>query len=187
MAKGAWTTTAPATDTGADRPTGGWTFPLTAAASLAGTPETGALPSGGGVTFTGHGGILRTSLDDLRLNVRDARHADLTALVSSQDVEGNVVPMSGSRVRLADVTFTEDIAGDDEQTGRVVLTADGAAAFAGFYEAGLAMDDLTLHTATAQRCGSRPEAPETSLGRRVEVFVVKTAPSGAASPTDPHT
>ncbi|MEL4210721.1 HtaA domain-containing protein, partial [Corynebacterium bovis] len=143
IAKGAWTTTAPATDTGADRPTGGWTFPLTAAASLAGTPETGALPSGGGVTFTGHGGILRTSLDDLRLNVRDARHADLTALVSSQDVEGNVVPMSGSRVRLADVTFTEDIAGDDEQTGRVVLTADGAAAFAGFYEAGLAIDDLT--------------------------------------------
>ncbi|WP_125175154.1 HtaA domain-containing protein [Corynebacterium bovis] len=177
IAKGAWTTTAPATDTGADRPTGGWTFPLTAAASLAGTPETGALPSGGGVTFTGHGGILRTSLDDLRLNVRDARHADLTALVSSQDVEGNVVPMSGSRVRLADVTFTEDIAGDDEQTGRVVLTADGAAAFAGFYEAGLAMDDLTLHTATAQRCGGRPEAPETLYD--------PTRPPGTTPPVTP--
>jgi hypothetical protein len=111
----------------------------------------------GSVRFTGHEGILDTTIADPV--VRIAGDGMATVLL---DVSGPT--MEGDQVDLADVEFVtgpvdpETIAAEGEQQVLVpapALTADGSTAFPN-YEAGTAFDDLTLSLPATDDCRVEP-------------------------------
>ena len=95
----------------------------------------------GSVHFSGHDGLLNTTLSGLRVKVTGNGKAVLIANVKSQDMEGK--DLSASGIVFANISFS-----GGSQSGfsgaSVTLTAAGAKSFAGFYNAGQAMDSLSL-------------------------------------------
>ena len=107
----------------------------------------------GSVRFTGHDGILDTTIADPVVRIA----ADGTATVLL-DVSGPT--MEGDQVDLSDVEFVtgpidpESVTADGEQQLSIpapALTADGSTAFPN-YEAGSAFDDLTLSLPATDDC-----------------------------------
>lgn len=111
-------------------------------------PGTGSLDSNGqgelsfpgAVRFTGHDGIMDTTISSLKVKITGSNSGDLIANVASQDMEGN--PLPGGTVTFAKLKFSS--LSKTGGTASVTLTAAGAESFAGFYSAGQAMDDLTV-------------------------------------------
>lgn len=99
----------------------------------------------GSVHFTGHKGILDLKFSNIRVVFNSANSGALVMDVNYSDMEGN--KGSASNVAFADLSF----GGVQAQGGRIevsnaaaTLTADGAVAFAGFYEAGTELDPISL-------------------------------------------
>lgn len=124
---------------------GTFRFPLTG-----GTYEEAddlAAAFGGSVTFSGHEGALALTLADPRVVV-DGSTGTLVVDAESTSL-GSSTPTTYDDVALATLDLSGVVA--QEADGTVVLadvpavlTADGAPAFSGFYEAGAALDPLTL-------------------------------------------
>ncbi len=133
IAKGAITTAG-----GAARAGGGFTWG--AGSGTLDAAGKGTLTFPGPVHFTGHGGILDLTLSKPQVKITGADSGVLIATVSSQDMEGNRLP--GGTIEFANLAFSSLSATGG--TASVTLTAAGAAGFAGFYEAGQAMDSLTV-------------------------------------------
>lgn len=138
------------------------------------TPAGGAARSGGGFTwgtgtgtldssghgtvsfpgslhFTGHEGALDLTLGTPKVTITSGTTGTLTATVKSQDMSGNPVP--GGTVALANLTFSSLSATGG--TATATLTAAGAAAFAGFYQAGEQLDPVTVSFTGAKPAGTR--------------------------------
>lgn len=94
----------------------------------------------GSLRLTGHGGVLDLTISHLQVKNTGGNSGELVATVKSQDMEGNAIP--GGTVTIATLTFGS-LSGSGG-TASVTLTSAGAAAFAGFYEAGTAVDPLVL-------------------------------------------
>lgn len=99
----------------------------------------------GSVHFTGHKGILDLKFSNIRVVFNSANSGTLVMDVNYSDMEGN--KGSASNVAFADLSF----GGVQAEGGRIevsnaaaTLTADGAVAFAGFYEAGTELDPISL-------------------------------------------
>lgn len=104
----------------------------------------------GAVNFYGHDGALDLTFSDLRVTTDNSSDSGaLVADVSSKDMD------SGETIEFDDVTVADlDLTGISPETGDdgyttladipAVLTADGAEAFAGFYEAGAELDPVTV-------------------------------------------
>lgn len=100
---------------------------------------------GGAVSFSGHEGILDLRISNPRVVV-DGSSGTLVVDVQSSDMEGNKSSSSG--VALASL----DLSGKKSTSGSTItwsgapatLTAAGAKAFAGFYEAGTALSSVTF-------------------------------------------
>ncbi|RII42401.1 hypothetical protein DWB68_07555 [Galactobacter valiniphilus] len=107
---------------------------------------TGTVSFPGSVHFTGHDGLLDTTLSGLRVQVTGSGTAALIANVKSQDMEGK--DLSASNITFATVKFSGGSASGFSGAS-VTLTAAGAKAFAGFYNAGQAMDSMTLSVGKA--------------------------------------
>lgn len=115
----------------------------------------GTVSFDGTVHFSGHDDLLRVDAGNPTLEIVDAEEAYLLLDLSSTKTDGTE-DISGTQVRAValdivgtatsgaeTLTFT-DVAGD--------LTAEGAAAFGGFYSAGEAVDPLTIEMTAADGC-----------------------------------
>jgi len=132
-------------------------------------PGTGAgeLAFTGGIRFTGHGGILDTTVSNPRVVLRDAESGQLVLDVVGTTQEGDEVAAEG--VVFADLDLAA--ASRSAEDGVLViaeiaaqLTATGAEAF-GTYPAGDPLDALTITATLGDDCGelvvAEPEAPIT--------------------------
>ncbi|NUL46605.1 HtaA domain-containing protein [Cellulosimicrobium funkei] len=113
--------------------------------SYAKDSRTGTVAFGGSVHFTGHDGVLDLRLSNLKYRQTSPSSAVIVADVTSSSLEGDGFSRDN-------VTFaTVNPAGLAVSENRVALsgagatlTAAGAEAFAGFYEAGTALDPISL-------------------------------------------
>ena len=113
--------------------------------------KSGTISGNGTVTFTGHDGLLNLTIANPRLAVNGGS-GTLYADVTSTDMEGNPA-VNASGVAFATVnTDALAVSGSTVSLNgaAVTLTADGAAAFASFYQAGTELDPISV---TAQLGG----------------------------------
>ena len=189
IAKGAWTPEGGATYA---TPSFGW---ASGAGQLgdgpAGDVTTGDVPAGdvttgdvafvGSVRFTGHQGVLDTTLADPVLRFTSPTSAQLLLDVAGTTQEG--VAVSSPDVPFADVDLSASPV--DPGTGALsfagaptTLTAEGAAAF-GSYEPGTALDPLTADVPVA--CTAPVDAEEAAVTSADEADATQTATSAPAA------
>ncbi|GAA1822050.1 HtaA domain-containing protein [Nesterenkonia flava] len=105
---------------------------------------TGAASFGGGVHFTGHNGVLDFHMSNPRIEVTGPNSAVLYVDAVSDDMDGVTHNLPG----VAFATISGPIStsgGTVSASGAAVnLTAEGAVAFAGFYEAGEPLDPISF-------------------------------------------
>lgn len=136
----------------------------------------GTLSFPGQVNFSGHNGLLNTTISGMRVRITGAGTGVLVANVSSQDMERK--DLSASNVTFATLSF-----GSLSQTGgsaSATLTAAGARAFAGFYSAGQALDGLTVSMAGTTEAGTKQVCRDAG-GNLVNADGTALASTGAAS------
>ncbi|MGP5164712.1 HtaA domain-containing protein [Arthrobacter rhombi] len=139
IAKGGWTLTG-ASYNGSD-----FTFGA-GSGSYSTKNSTGNVQFGGSVHFSGHDGVLDLRLSGLRLQQTSASTGSLIANVSSSDMDGKKSSRNG--VAIGTVSFRgASVTGSRVAISNapVTLTAAGAKAFAGFYEAGESLDALSAN------------------------------------------
>jgi LPXTG-motif cell wall-anchored protein len=122
---------------------GGW-----GAGAGAYSPDTdrGRVSYTGAVHYTGHSGLLDMTLSNPRIQVNSATSASLILNVQSTDASGNAA------VNASGIVFaTLSLPAASESSNRIswsnasaTLTAAGAEAFAGFYQAGAALDPVSF-------------------------------------------
>ncbi|MEU4066152.1 HtaA domain-containing protein [Streptomyces wedmorensis] len=131
----------------------------------------------GGVHFEAHEGVLDIRISDVRLTTKGtaAPTGEITADVVTKEKDGTFTTRDDIAFAALDMTGVRPAQGEG---GAMVfkdipakLTKDGAAAFAGFYKEGDALDAATLTV----KAGSRPTTPPT------------TPPPTTAPPTAPPT
>src|SRR5690625_3612674 len=120
--------------------------------------DTAEVELAGGVTFRAHNGALEVSLAELRV-VLEGDEGTLYADVRSRPNSPGADPVDHPDVALGELDLSGDAAlvvADDGAgpvarvtDAPVTLTADGAPAFAGFYDAGTELDPLSLELALA--------------------------------------
>ncbi|CAN5236691.1 hypothetical protein BH09ACT5_BH09ACT5_11040 [soil metagenome] len=141
IANGEWTVSDGATY---ETPSFGWS-------GGAGTVP-GTVAFTGSIEFTGHAGILDTTVSDPRLVFDGSRTATLVLDVRGTTQEG--LPVDAAAVPFATVDLG-DAAGETITEAPVVLTEAGAEAF-GTYPAGEQLDPITVSLPGADACLSRP-------------------------------
>lgn len=116
----------------------------------------GTLSFEGGLVFSGHEGILETSLGDPQLVITGARSATLILDVSGDTMDE--VSVDQQDVPFATITWdraSEDVSPDEGvwrvEGAEVVLSDEGSAAF-GTYPAGEVMDPLSMRIQVAPGC-----------------------------------
>src|SRR5699024_3819937 len=99
----------------------------------------------GTISFTGHDGLLDLTVSDLRLRIDTPSDGAIVATMVSRSLEtGEYETFTG--IDLAEVTLSgAEVAEGDLQVSDApaTLTEEGAAGFAGFYEAGTALDPVS--------------------------------------------
>ncbi|MGW9469435.1 HtaA domain-containing protein [Cellulosimicrobium funkei] len=100
---------------------------------------------GGSVSFSGHEGILDLRISNPRVVV-DGSSGTLVVDVQSSDMEGNKSSSTGVAFASLDLSGKKATSGSTITWSGVpaTLTAAGAKAFAGFYEAGTALSPVTV-------------------------------------------
>ena len=123
--------------------------------------STGELAFAGSITFTGHGGVLNTTVANPTVRFLDADTAFIDLDVSGTTQDGTAVSQTGVEFVELDLTAaTVETASDGTVTitdAPAVLTDAGAAAF-GTYETGEAFDPVTLVFSTDSECGAEDAA-----------------------------
>jgi hypothetical protein len=129
---------------GASQANGAFAFP-NASGSADPAPASVDARFDGAIRFLGHGGLLDLTFSDLHL-ATNGPTGSLQLDYTGTSLSGGA-SISGADVTVAtlsDVTYPSVAAdGIDVSAATVTLTADGAAAFAGFYAAGTALDPLS--------------------------------------------
>lgn len=102
----------------------------------------------GSVHFTGHDGQLDITLSNPRIEVTSSTTATLYMDVVSKGYNGGA-DVDETGVAFATLTLPEGVVSDDEESiswsnAAATLTADGAAAFGGFYSAGTELDPASF-------------------------------------------
>jgi len=105
----------------------------------------------GSIGFTGHGGILDTTVANPRLVFDGSSTATLLLDVSGTTQEG--LPVDAPAVEFATIELPVAADGAVITDAPVTLTQAGAEAF-GTYAAGEALDPITVHMPGASGCGS---------------------------------
>ncbi|MFF0390329.1 HtaA domain-containing protein [Kitasatospora sp. NPDC004615] len=95
----------------------------------------------GGVRFLAHGGALDVAISDLRITTSGST-GTLTADTASKETVGAPTPTLRQDVPLATFTVARDTTNGTATPAK--LTAEGAKAFAGFYQAGTELDPLSI-------------------------------------------
>ncbi|MCI1964421.1 MAG: HtaA domain-containing protein [Ancrocorticia sp.] len=147
IANGSWTLS------GVTRDGGAFVFPATGGTFDTAT-RTGTLYFSGSVHFTGHDGILDLTISNPTLVVNGST-GSVYLTVKGSDMQGNKVDVG--RVNFANGSFSTVSVSNGAlsvSASSVTLTAAGAQAFAGFYSAGQALDNLnaSAHLTAASSC-----------------------------------
>ncbi|WP_168200375.1 HtaA domain-containing protein [Protaetiibacter larvae] len=155
IANGEWTTDG---DASYDTPVFTW-----AGGSGSADPEAGGLDVayGGSVRFTGHGGVLDTTIANPHV-VIDGDRAVLLLDITGTTQEGTPVSSTGVEFAELDLTGVEASREGDTLSWTDVpasLTAAGAAAF-GTYPEGEALDPVTISATVESGCGAVAEASD---------------------------
>ncbi len=116
----------------------------------------GTVAFAGAVEFTGHGGVLDTTISNPRLVFDGSSTAVLLLDVSGTTQEG--VPVEAGAVEFATVDLAGATAGDTVSNAQVVLTEAGARAF-GTYPAGEPLDPITVALPGAAACLATSAGP----------------------------
>ncbi|QYH35534.1 HtaA domain-containing protein [Salinibacterium sp. M195] len=131
----------------------------------------GVIAFDGALRFTGHDGILDTTLSSLELSFDGSTTAHLIFDVSGTTQDGNPVDETG--VEFADINIAGIAVTDGRATlndAPVVLTETGSAAF-GTYPAGEALDPITVNFSATESCMPAPKEAVTALARNTAVIV----------------
>lgn len=155
IARGEWTVTG-----GATYETPNFTFTAQDGSYDPATAE-GEISFPGAVTFTGHGGVLNTTVGNPRIEF-DGDSARLYLDVTGETQAGDSVEQAG--VHFADIDLSViDHAGADitMPDAPVTLSEDGSAAF-GTYEPGAELDTVTIMISVADDCDA-PAAMEDEI------------------------
>lgn len=126
-------------------------------------PETaeGLVSFLGAITFTGHGGILNTTVSNPQLQFVDASTAILLLDVSGTTQEGEPVDERG--VPFVELDLSDAVSRDGDvltiTEAPAVLLADGAAAF-GTYETDEPFDAISAHVELDSTCADAPVVEE---------------------------
>ncbi|MGO1318368.1 MAG: HtaA domain-containing protein [Cellulomonadaceae bacterium] len=107
----------------------------------------GRVAFSGGVTFTGHGGILDLTLSAPRLVLNGPGSATLVVNVNGTTMEGESLSLGGvafATVNLSAAQRSADGSAVSYTGAPATLTAAGAQAFAGFYSAGEVLDPVSV-------------------------------------------
>ncbi|MDR2321583.1 MAG: HtaA domain-containing protein [Microbacterium sp.] len=126
----------------------------------------GRIVFSGAITATGHNGLLDVRLASPTIVLNGSGSAALYAQVTSTDTTGK--PATSGTVHFADLSFgSAEISGSSVsvQGARASLTSAGATAFAGFYEAGTALDPISFRVALGAQtpCDETTDATSGSL------------------------
>lgn len=141
-----------------------------------------AFPAADGVHFEAHGGVLDLGFTHPRIELTSSTTGNLYLDVA---VSGNVTP----GVHFATLTFAAATGSGAElvwSNAAVLLTADGAAAFNGMYQAGTALDPMTFSTLNSQVAPATAtatviESDKSSITEGDTVTLAATvSPAGAA-------
>ncbi len=149
IANGEWTVADGATY---ETPSFGW---IDGVGTFDGETGEGSLAFAGSVTFTGHGGILNTTISNPTVQFIDSDSAVILVDVSGTTQEGAAI--DAKSVEFVTLDLSDTIAA----TGGVLtvtdapatLTADGSEAF-GTYEAGEAFDPVTIELGIDPACAT---------------------------------
>ncbi|MFC5800232.1 HtaA domain-containing protein [Streptomyces formicae] len=139
----------------------------------------------GSVHFLGHGGILDVKVGDIKV-ATGTTSGTITADFTSKKMDGTVVTKDDAVI--ADLDLTGITPGRGEGGATVLanipaeLTADGAEAFAGFYEAGTALDPATLSVKAAAPSPSPTDDPSSSPSPTGDP-TSSPSPTGGLSPS----
>ena len=107
----------------------------------------GSISFSGSVRFTGHHGVLDTTIANPRLEI-DGNSGTLYATVTSNDPSGKATNYGEVALLKVDLSGLQSSADAVSVNGAATtLTAEGAKAFAGFYEAGKDMAPLSFSAA----------------------------------------
>ena len=108
--------------------------------------DRGLVSYGGSATFTGHDGLLDLTISSPRIQVHSATSASLIVDVQSAGYNGSPdVNASGVVFASLSLPAAAESGSQVSWTGAAAtLTAAGAEAFAGFYEAGTALDPVSF-------------------------------------------
>lgn len=182
IAKGVWEPSGGATY---ETPTFGWS-----AGSGPLTEGLGDVAFTGAVRFTGHQGVLDTTIADPVLRVTGPTSADLLLDVTGTTQDGEAVASSDVRFATIDLTASPVATptGDTSVTvtdAPATLTDEGAAAF-GTYPAGTALDPLTAVlpvACAAAPAPSGPDASETPAPETDDAGSAGVESDGSGSPT----
>lgn len=139
----------------------GYVTPVFTTDALAGSvaldPLAGSLTVDGALRFTGHEGILDTTISNIRLEIVDTSRVELTVDVRGTTQEFVEVDTVDVLFATGDITAAEWSAGED---GLLIagiplsLTAEGADAF-GTYPAGEPLDPLDLRLTARAECAEQ--------------------------------
>ncbi|UCR88441.1 HtaA domain-containing protein [Mycetocola spongiae] len=112
----------------------------------------------GSIHFTGHGGILDTTVSNPRIELVDASTAFLLLDIHGTTQDGAAVDQKSVRFATLAVDGSNLTRSGDALVGTAIpaaLTAEGSAAF-GTYPAGEALDAVTFEVPLPADCGSAP-------------------------------
>ncbi|MFJ1793340.1 HtaA domain-containing protein [Kitasatospora griseola] len=131
----------------------------------------------GGVRFLAHGGALDVALSDLRITTTGAT-GTLTADTASKETVGAPAPTLRQDVPLATFTVARDTTTGTATPAK--LTAEGAKAFAGFYQAGAELDPPSI---VLKQSPTSPSPTPTPTPTQTPTTGPSTEPTAEPSPT----
>src|SRR5699024_3936538 len=136
----------------------------------------GKIDFSGTITATGHGGLLQVTVSNPTVQITSQTSGILTVNISATDPSGNQA--ASGRIVLASLSISSLSASNGQLnlTATPVLSAAGAQGFAGFYEAGEALDTLTI-TASL---GGEVECDSTTNPTELALTGAQTAGAGDA-------
>ncbi|MFD8478296.1 HtaA domain-containing protein [Kitasatospora sp. NPDC059673] len=136
----------------------------------------------GGVRFLAHGGALDVALSDLRITTSGTT-GTLTADTASKETVGAPTPTLRQDVPLATFTVARDTTNGTATPAK--LTAEGAKAFAGFYQAGTELDPLSVVLKQSTTSPSPTPSTEPSTKPSTQPSTEPTAAPSASPSTTP--
>jgi hypothetical protein len=124
----------------------------------------GLLSFAGSITFTGHGGILNTTVSNPQLQLVDETSAVLLLDISGTTQDGAEISRTGVEFGAVDLSgaVTDENGSISITDAPAVLTAAGADAF-GTYPEGEALDPITATFSVAADCALPAEEEETPV------------------------